>query len=140
MERESARLCAMFISSDSPLHAFAFEGHHNGVKFVCRPASYAKGKMQLQYEKDDKSDILKGPSGRLLDALNARYSHRSGYILAPSRAVQWRDLFVAGWDAEIDWRGCYGSKKSPLFESPDGRKMPLKDALAELKRAKEQAA
>lgn len=124
-------------TDETTLESLSYHGEHNGITFRCSPARYAKGKMSIQIQKDERNATgFKGAADRLLDVLNARYSRRSGYMLSPSRAVQWRDLFITGWDAETDLRGCYGCKTAPLLESPDGRKMPLKDALKEMAKAK----
>jgi hypothetical protein len=80
----------------------------------------------------ENSDGFKGVAHRLLDALNARWSRQSGYVLSPTRATQWRALFVAGWDAEFDFRGAYGHRTPPMLESPDGRKVTLAEAVKEV--------
>ena len=108
-----------------------YVGTHAGVDYRIGPARYANGKASIQLTKA-KSDGFKGPAERLLDALNARWSRRCGYIIAPSRATQWRALFLAGWDAGIDWRGSCGCTTPPLFESPSGENMTLAQALARI--------
>ncbi len=111
----------------------SYSGHAHGVAFTCAPARYAKGKCSLHITAD-KSDGWKGPADRLLDALNANWNRRSGYVIAPSRALLWRALFEAGWDAEMDWRhGHYATDKAPLLVAPDGRKIPLREAAKEMR-------
>lgn len=111
-----------------------YEGEAHGVRFSCTPADYAAGKMTLCLQSLTDTGGFKGAAARLCDALNGRWSHRChGYQLAPSRAVLWRALFVAGWDAGVDWRGGhYGTSEGPKLESPDGRKVTLKEATAEI--------
>lgn len=119
------------ISNRVDLSSFAFEGAARGVKFRCHPGNYAKGKMSLWLEKE-KPDGFKGAADRLAEALNAKWNGRSGYVIAPSRATLWRKLFVAGWDADMDWRGsAYGTSEGPLLESPDGRRVTLQVAAKE---------
>lgn len=111
------------------LRVYSFTGEARGVRFQCSPTSYVRGKMSLHLETEERN-IYKGPAHRLLDALNARWSRRSSYVLTPSRAKLWQTLFVQGWDAATDWRGAYGCKEAPKLESPDGGKMTLKEAIA----------
>ena len=113
-------------------HAYIGEAH--GVRFTCSPASYAEGKMTLRLECLTDTGGMKGAADRLAEALNGKWSNRcKGYHLAPSRALLWRALFVAGYDAELDCRGGhYSTKEAPKIEAPDGRKLSLKEAAAEV--------
>lgn len=113
-----------------PLAHLSYSGTARGVTFQCSPAR-AKGKMSIDLTREN-SDGFKGVAHRLLDALNARWSRQSGYVLSPTRATQWRALFVAGWDAEFDFRGAYGHRTPPMLESPDGRKVTLAEAVKEV--------
>ena len=50
----------------------------------------------------DSHDGLKGRSSYLLDALNARYTHREhGYILSPVAVEKLTALYDAGFDARL---------------------------------------
>jgi hypothetical protein len=109
-----------------------FEGEAHGERFRCLRARCARGKCALTLEKIT-PDGFKGAGARLAEALNGRWTGRDrGYLLAPSRAALWRALFVAGWDAGMDWRGSYGVSEAPKLEAPDGRTMTLKEAAAEI--------
>ncbi len=111
-----------------------FSGEARGVVFHSVAASYAAGKVTLRL-RTLKPDGLKGPAGRLAEALNGRWTNRcKGYHLVPSRAAAWKLLFEAGWDAEMDWRGVatYGTREGPKFQSPDGRAVSLKEAITEV--------
>jgi hypothetical protein len=125
-------------SHPDPRITASYEGEARGVRFACTPADYAQGKMAIRIEKVGGSDGYKGAADRLLDALNARYVGRGhAYIISPSRAALWRALFVGGWDAEMDWRGCgaYGTKDAPLLETPDRLKVTLAEAQRLIKAA-----
>lgn len=113
----------------------SYEGEAHGVRFTCHACNRPRGKMRLTLHQT-KDHSFKRAAERLIDALNGQWARSSGYTLAPSRALLWRDLFVAGWDAGMDWRGCYGEKTPPLLEAPDGRQMTLKEAAEEIAREK----
>lgn len=117
--------------SHEALAALSYQGTAHGVTFTCQPCNRPRDKMAIQIV-GASPDGFKGPAQRLLDALNARWRHRGGYALAPSRATLWRKLFIAGWDAEMDWRGAYGHTEAPKLEAPDGRKMTLREAEREI--------
>lgn len=123
-------------STRAALVPLSYTGEAHGVRFTCAPARYAAGKMTLRLESLTDTGGFKGAAHRLCDALNGRWSHRCcGYHLTPSRAILWRALFVAGWDAEIDWRnaGPYGTREGPRLETPDGRSVTLSEAATEAK-------
>ena len=93
--------------------------------FTVQPARYAKGKMLVRVT--DSHDGLKGRSSYLLDALNARYTHREhGYILSPGAVEKLIALYDAGFDARL--RLHYPAETSRLHKG-NGPDLSLPDAL-----------
>lgn len=92
--------------------------------FTVGPARYAKGKMLVRVT--DNCDGLKGRSSYLLNALNARYTHREhGYILSPGAVEKLIALYDAGFDARVRM-----FHASPVrLHKGDGPDMSLPDAL-----------
>lgn len=120
----------MIISDNDPRVAFSYSGKHDGVTYSCEAARYGKG-MVLRLEKDE-SDGWKNRASWLAEGLNGRWArgHQEGFRMSPTRAIQWRTLYLAGWNANV-----------PLFKSADkpvtfslnsGPEMTLKEALVEI--------
>ena len=119
------------------LRLLSYDGEAHGVRFHCGPAPYATGKMSLQITKlvpdggKGAVDVYKGAADYLAEALNGRWTDRGkAYLLAPSRATLWRAAFLAGWDAEMDWRrGHYGrDAEAPMLITPDKKAVTLAEA------------
>lgn len=92
--------------------------------FTVQTARYAKGKMLVCVT--DSRDGLKGRSSYLLDALNARYTHREhGYILSPGAVEKLIALYDAGFDARVR----VFRDSSVRLHKGNGRDMSLPDAL-----------
>lgn len=108
--------------------AATFSGTHGTVRFDCSPARYSKGMvLTLDRDKTDNGDIYKDDAAWLAEALGGRWArgHQPGYRIAVSRALQWRQLFLANWTARIS----FDRKKAPVFYQYDGPAFALKDAL-----------
>ena len=92
--------------------------------FTVQPARYAKDKMLIRVT--NSRDGLKGRSSYLLDALNARYTHREhGYILSPAAVEKLIALYDAGYDARLRL-----FSDSPVrLHKGNGPDMSLSDAL-----------
>lgn len=75
-----------------------FPGIHD-EEFTIYPARYAKGKVAVTCKSDGTG--YKTRAMRLIgDALRGAYSHREhAYIVSPSKAERFYQLYAAGWDA-----------------------------------------
>ena len=68
--------------------------------FTIGPARYARGQKAVQVF--DSRYGFKGRAARLCDALRGRYTHRErAYIMSPAKADKLRQLYAAGWDANV---------------------------------------
>lgn len=95
--------------------------------FTVQTARYAKDKMLVCVT--DSHNGLKGRSSYLLDALNARYTHREhGYILSLGVVEKLIALYDAGFDARIRFVRS-GTQQPVRLHKGDGPDMSLSDAL-----------
>ena len=123
----------MHISDSDPRSAFFYSGKHDGVTYTCSPARYGKG-MVLRLERDH-SDSWKDHAAWLAEGLNGRWArgHQEGFRMSPTRAIQWRMLYLAGWGANVPM---FKSANKPVtFSFQRGPEMTLKEALAEIAKA-----
>lgn len=108
-----------------------YEGYHDGVTYSCRPARHGKG-VVLNLKRDQ-SDGWKDRAQWLAEALNGRWArgHQPGWRMSPSRAAQWKALFLAGWDAFVPMYK--SASHPPTFRLGDGPKLTLKEVLKVIK-------
>jgi hypothetical protein len=100
----------------------------DGPGFACFPARYAKGTAVIQISGDGSG--FKGTGAWLAEALGGRWSRRNkGYAMAPNRALQWRALYLAGFEPS---RRYFFKDRTPYTFERDGRKLTLREALAEV--------
>jgi len=120
----------MTLSDSDPRAALAYSGHHDGVSFTCVAARYGKG-MVLTLENDTR-DMWKNRASWLAEALNGRWAraHQPGFRLSNTRAMQWKTLYLAGWDANVPM---FKSADKPVtFSLKNGPEMSLKEALKQI--------
>lgn len=113
------------------LSGFAFSGVHEGVTFSCVPARYGAG-MVLTLERTA-PDMWKDRASWLAEGCGGKWArgHQPGYRIAPTRAAQWRKLFLAGWEANC-W--IMASRPKPTFRL-DGPEVSLSEALRQIETA-----
>lgn len=110
----------------------AYSGTLGSTMYDCAPARYGKGcVLRLDRVKTDANDIWKDRAAYLAEALGGRWArgHQQGYRIAPTRAAQWRTLFLAGWDAYVPLRFGREPRVPATFRLNDGPKLTLKEAL-----------
>jgi hypothetical protein len=120
----------MILAPTDPRLTATFSGTKGRCRFTCLPARYGKGMvLALDHDKTDAGDIYKDDAAWLAEALGGKWArgHQPGYRIAVSRALQWRQLFLANWTAQVSpfWDG-----EKPTFRLGDGPKLTLKEALA----------
>lgn len=117
------------ISSNDPRLALAYSGRHDGVAFRCSPHRYGKG-MVLTLDNDVR-DLWKDRAAWLAEALGGKWArgHQQGYRIAPTRAAQWRALYLAGWDAHVPFRWSDVAPQPARFSLNGGPKLTLKEAM-----------
>lgn len=120
----------MTLSDPDPRLSLAYSGHHDGVRFTCSPNRYGKG-MVLSLQNDTR-DMWKNRAAWLAEALNGHWArgHQEGFRLSNARAVQWKSLYLAGWDANVPM---FKSAEHPVtFSLNNGPEMSLKEALKQI--------
>lgn len=121
----------MILAPTDPRLSAAFSGTKGRCRFTCSAARYGKGMvLALDRDKTDDGDIYKDDAAWLAEALGGKWArgHQRGYRIAVSRALQWRTLYLAGFEAS---RRYFGNDNKPYtFSLGDGPKLTLKEALA----------
>ena len=118
------------INDSDPHVALSYSGTHDGVRYSCSPARYGKG-MVLTLE-NEVHDMWKNRASWLAEGLNGKWArgHQEGFRMSPTRATQWRLLYLAGWDANVPM---FKSADKPVtFSLGNGPHLSLKEALADI--------
>lgn len=113
--------------------ASTFSGQLGNVRYTCTPHRYGKGMvLHLDREKTGPDDIFKDRASWLAQALGGRWArgHQEGYRIAPTRALQFKLLFEAGWDA---YSPIYSENTPAVFHLGNGPRVSLRVALELLK-------
>lgn len=86
-------------------------------EFTLVPLRHPAGRVKMQLApKADAGDIFKDRAGWLLDALGARYTHRTGSHLSPARAEAFNLLYRAGFHGMR--RLTASDKRTPTYSPP----------------------
>ena len=118
----------MTTALDDPRLVASFSGTHEGVTYRCVPHRYGSS-MVLSLTRAN-SDGWKDRASWLAEALGGKWArgHQEGFRIAKRRALQWRILFLGGWDGNVPM---FPTTVNPVsFSLGDGPKMTLKEAIS----------